>query len=604
MLQILYICIYNKLPDFDGSQNDLNRTFRNIHNPRIMIDYPRNRVAVAFSAILLMCSCVDSSYDFGKGIDTTVSIGGEELSLPLGSTKKMTVSSMLGLEDNENIMQDGDGNLYLEIAGEKQTFSTVIENVTVGAIEPMILDMDFGSPVIPDGEYSIDLSIPSTELGNLSYDEVSIPEQISALHYVEYDGYCHIEISIPDAKPEHIKIQSMHISFPEWLMTDDSRIKDNILTITGDVYAGKSLTTDVKVKGIDFSKAPGSFDPEKHTVSISGEMTVDCSITAYFTGEGNTEKVRLHTELEMKNSSGETDLSAAKIVCGIDYKTETIEGTFDIEMSDEFISDDIILDLSGPSASLEINNMSPFTGRADCMLRTLDNSGSQIASVSFSMPEIAAEATSRFRISEQGNDADGFDGVGVKGFDDIFFKLPKSAGYSTEFTVSEPECSIVPGSSYSFEVNSSINIPLSFGPEVNAAYDYVIEGIGESLKGTDIREIVIRSTLNSSLPFGIRMEGRALDASGNAAEDIRVTFDEGEDYIFFPSEEGISEREFKINVSAADGNISEINSIAISITILEGSGKSINANDYILLKDISIMIPGGLEVNLKDGNEQ
>lgn len=569
-----------------------------------MIDFTRTRAAAAISAILFMCSCVDSSYDFEKDIDTTVSIGGEELSLPLGSTKKMTVSSMLGLEDNENIQQDGDGNLYLEITGDKQTFSTVIENVTVGAVEPMILDMDFGSPAIPDGEYSVDLSIPSTELGNLSYDEVSIPSQISALHYVEFDGYCHIEISIPDTRPEHIKIRSMNISFPAWLMTDDSRVRDNILTITGDVYAGTPLTTDIRVKGIDFSEAPGSFDPEKHTVNISGEMTVDCSITAFFSGEGHPEKVLLHTELEMKNSSGGYDLSASKIVCGVDYKTDNTEGRFDIDLSDKFISDDIILDLSGPSAHLEINNRSPFTGNADCMLTTFDNAGSQMASVSFSLPEIAAETAGRFRISEQGNGSDGYEGVGVKGFDDIFFKLPESAGYSTVFTVSEPECSIVPGSSYSFEVNGSINIPLCFGPEVNAAYDYVIEGIGESLNGINISELVIRSTLNSSLPFGIRMEGRALDESGNTAEGIDISFGEGENSIFFPSEEGITDREFKINVSSEEGKLSRISSIAISITILEGSGKTINTNDYILLKDISIMIPGGLEVNLKDDSEQ
>lgn len=65
-------------------------------------------VLILFSAMLIH-SCVDPMYDFKKGIDTQISVGGDSLAIPLGSTDTIRLSDFLSSDDLDFLktMEDG-----------------------------------------------------------------------------------------------------------------------------------------------------------------------------------------------------------------------------------------------------------------------------------------------------------------------------------------------------------------------------------------------------------------------------------------------------------------------------------------------------------------
>ena len=48
-----------------------------------------------------MISCVDNTYDLSKDIDLTISVGGDELTIPIGGTEQISLAKMLDFGDDE-----------------------------------------------------------------------------------------------------------------------------------------------------------------------------------------------------------------------------------------------------------------------------------------------------------------------------------------------------------------------------------------------------------------------------------------------------------------------------------------------------------------------
>ena len=59
-------------------------------------------------------ACVDNDYDLSKDIDMTVTIGGENLSIPGSNTDLITMDKILDLDPGSDVKTDANGNLTVE----------------------------------------------------------------------------------------------------------------------------------------------------------------------------------------------------------------------------------------------------------------------------------------------------------------------------------------------------------------------------------------------------------------------------------------------------------------------------------------------------------
>ena len=78
---------------------------------------------------LLIQSCVDDRYDLKNGLSTVMTLGGDSLSLPLGSTDTLRISDFLDTEDIEmlKVMENGGYGLTIRDSIDK-TFTDLLPN--------------------------------------------------------------------------------------------------------------------------------------------------------------------------------------------------------------------------------------------------------------------------------------------------------------------------------------------------------------------------------------------------------------------------------------------------------------------------------------------
>lgn len=68
-------------------------------------------------------ACVDNDYDLSKDIDMTVTIGGENLSIPGSNTDLITMDKILDLDPGSDVKTDANGDyaLMMDGSGEQST---------------------------------------------------------------------------------------------------------------------------------------------------------------------------------------------------------------------------------------------------------------------------------------------------------------------------------------------------------------------------------------------------------------------------------------------------------------------------------------------------
>lgn len=74
---------------------------------------------VLFSSCML--SCVDSDYDLSKDLDMTITVGGDNLTIPASNTKDITLDKIFDLDEESTVKTDAAGNYALIQSGEYPT---------------------------------------------------------------------------------------------------------------------------------------------------------------------------------------------------------------------------------------------------------------------------------------------------------------------------------------------------------------------------------------------------------------------------------------------------------------------------------------------------
>ena len=205
-----------------------------------------------------------------------------------------------------------------------------------------------------------------------------------------------------------------------------------------------------------------------------------------------------------------------------------------------------------------------------------------------------------YLVSQEGGDEGDYEGVQVNGFDELFFKLPSSAGMDVTIT-SNSYCTIIPGSEYDVNADYFLRVPVKFGSDLDMSYDFTLDNLQESLGKVNIEnsEVTLFATLEAMIPAKLSLSAKAMDLSGNEVEGIEISFD-GKDVLEIAPQTGIIEQEISINIrQTQNGALENTDGLAFSINISEGNGNAVNSEDYVLLKDISVMIPGGINIEIK-----
>lgn len=136
-------------------------------------------IFVVASAILLINSCKDPLYDANKGIDTEISVGGDSLALPIGSTDTIRLGDFLSSDDMDFLktMEDGGygftmsdslsiDDILKDLDVDKLKFADQVFNQSTNVSFGDISVEDFVIPGFTTKD-TMGMNIPAVELGNI-----------------------------------------------------------------------------------------------------------------------------------------------------------------------------------------------------------------------------------------------------------------------------------------------------------------------------------------------------------------------------------------------------------------------------------------------------
>lgn len=165
------------------------------------------RMLPFFLVLLLIPACQDPLFDLKDGVDTEIKVGGDSLTVPIGTTDTLRLNKFLKTEDMEflEIMEDGGYGLKLsdslyvndllkDLDKSKLKFDDYIftESASIS-----FGDINVGDFKIPgfNKKDSLDLNIPKVDIGDIA-PAVSMDKQFT----VEFSNYAlnQDQLNIPD----------------------------------------------------------------------------------------------------------------------------------------------------------------------------------------------------------------------------------------------------------------------------------------------------------------------------------------------------------------------------------------------------------------------
>ena len=164
---------------------------------------------------LLINSCIDPMYDMAQGINTEIQVGGDSLTLPIGTTDSIRLGDFLSSEDLEFLKTMEDGGYGMTIS-DSLTIDDLLKDMDVDKLKfddqtfSQITQVDFGDIDVSD--FSIpgftknqesNMNIPSIEIGdivptvdlNTNFDIIFSNE---VLNDIETNGVFQIDVGLSD----------------------------------------------------------------------------------------------------------------------------------------------------------------------------------------------------------------------------------------------------------------------------------------------------------------------------------------------------------------------------------------------------------------------
>lgn len=571
--------------------------------------------ALCSGLIVLLClsvSCVRDEYDLKKNTDNTMSIGGDNLGFPLGSTARFTVESLLkGNTLGEVLVKDGSGNYVLRPGSQR--FGMDIDAVDIDAfiIDDIVVVDDVpmeSQGQQPSSKAEVEAPVYTIEHEiNLDFVYHNIPQVVKSLSRMDFQGtYLDLLFEFPEL-PQGIDIAdlepNLEIIIPNEFFTSEdipSSSSGGVIRITG-FNTDRGFKTRLSLDGVDLSLFELSnqnleFDP---VVVFRGTVTVKAPA--------------------QKNTGGTIpDFNALsftpQITCAVrDIHPERINGVFRCQSPDyeqtiafgsvppAFRAEGTNLDFYNPNLLLSIrtNVTLPFVAG---MTVTPVVDGVEVEQdrqvISLNIPAAQAGGSEfRFWMGEDKSlMPEGCEYV-MADIAALVKHLPEELRVMVKGATDtlQPQ-SYVFGQDFTTEVELGAQVPLMFEEGFKIAFSDTLafsdQQVARQLVG---RKIEVAGEVTNSFPLDFIIEVKALDENMNTlltSSTQKVGGSGNGKEVVSPLSLFMDDA----NSDLADKTVAAF-VISVSAVVDEGQGRvSVNASNFIQAR-ASLKLPGGIRVD-------
>lgn len=554
-------------------------------------------------------SCT-SELKVGEGdLDLTITVGGDSLMIPVGSTKAMGISDFIDLDTVDFIHADGQGNYYMEMTEafeDEVSVSDFANSMTVEGIDREFDSQDFtvyaGSSGSEEGRINVQFEEFNEECAYRFSFEDAKEDGLVSISSVDFENTyllprVHLEAdkSIPASM-----MLSLEVIVPEKYVFEDSpAVNGTTVTFEGAVTSSGDVDFQpVTMESIELDLGEGEpFEFEDVFVVSNLSISVAQSEMEEFDGAVLT----VSPGVAFGGDDGMLHPSSfyGKVDINLD---EIVEQILLDDIPQYLKGEDVYLDFTSPYAtvSLKTNSGVPIVMEAD--LAPVFNSGEgQSVSVTLESPvsydENTEETVNYWLASESPADLPSdyqWVSADIKG---LLSRIPDRLDISVRpysNVDSEEDHFIDCNASYNFSGEMGFVLPFSFGDglyvPVRDTLDNMPEEIGTALTNADI---MLNGTVHSSFPVALKLSGYFLNSSYQAL-DIEIP----EQEISAGGSDG-TQTTSQLNITVPKSpKAEEIAYLVFQFEIQNGTGVQISENSTVQITDISAGIPGGLTLDL------
>lgn len=549
-----------------------------------------------------MLSCVDSEYDLSKDLDMTVTVGGENLTIPASNTKNITLEKIFDLNEESTVKADADGNYALSQTGKGSDTRVSIEEITIKSSEIALQSArtELNYMMSPSGT----LEATVNDKTSFSIDKRNITTDVTELYSSDVIMPASLRMNIEGSNSLTLK-KGFQIEFPDYMTitTTDQRVKitGSVLTFIQDINVSQNsaLYIPIQVTRIDFE----SMGTGKGLVA-PGHLVIadDINISGTSTTTGGS-AIQMIMDTEIKIDEIQLTQVTAKVNPEINVSIDPIA----INNLPDFLKDEQVrIDMTDPKIYLTVSNTSPVEVNFSGVLKSYKG-GKLLASVPVgqspnlitipgNQPDEYIICLHRLNKNVEGADAS----VTVENLNDLIETIPDEIRMDNiEAKASDKRCTIVLGSTYNVKTDYEINTPLQFNEGTNIVYSDVIDNWNKDVKDLSVKEVMITMDAQNSIPLTMNMEVKAINKNGTVLNSIST---EVSSQIAAGTMENAKVTPLEITLKSTDANaFKELDGLKYEVSATssaETSGKVLNKNQYLRLENMTIKIKGGVTVDM------
>ena len=562
---------------------------------------------VSFAAAAV-CIGYTSELKVGEGdLDMTITVGGDSLMIPIGSTKAMGIGDFIDLDTVDFIEVDGQGNYFLKMTDtfeEEVSVSDFAESMTVEGIDRSFDEREFTVyPGATGVSAEFDFAEEFTYL--FSFQDAKEDGLLSISRVNLKDTYLLPRVHLEADKiiPESM-VLSLDVIVPEkYKFEDVPAVNGTTITFEGKVSeSGDVDFQPVMMEAIELNlgkEDPFEFQDEFTVNNLA--ISVDQAEMTEFEG------AVLNVSSGVTFGGDDGMLHPSSFYGKVDIKLDEIVEQILLDEIPEYLKgEEVMLDFISPYAtvSLMTNSGVPIIIEAD-IVPVFESGDSQTDPIGLSLSapvsddENVTETANYWLASENPSELpSGYQWVEAD-VRNLLSRIPDRLDISVRpfsDTCSVEEHYIDCDAVYDFSGEMMFVLPFEFGDDLYVPVRDTLANMPKEL-GTALStaDIMLNGTVISSFPVSLRLSGYFLDGNYEPL-DIEIpkqTIGAGG-----AAGEPVSSQ-LSINVPQSP-RAGEIAYLVFQFELLEGTGAPISESSTIQITDISAGIPGGLTLDLNE----
>lgn len=574
------------------------------------------KLAVAALALSVAASC-HQEYSLDREVDLTVSIGGDSLTIPLGTTDTMGLFTLIDTTGFDYIETDGDGNLLLHFTYSLDDTIAVNDYVEDLSIDPMAFNASHET-VLPPLEETGNGTSEATVVVNKEFRiEYSFEEgRDDGLKRLDSILFSNAVLSasmvlapVGGSLPEDMEVR-MEIATPErYNYAPEVIVADNIVTLVGDLTPqGEVIFSDApilsavyEVTDEDILEFSDRFVINSMTFAVPSETAEDIALSLF--------------DMDMTvavSGNGGTDEPIYPELCygTVDRTLDEIDETYGIDDVPSFLKDDdVSLDFYAPYILADASTNSGIPLVADIsvsVIRDMEATDSvNVTLLTPSSPSAGNMESEKYWISrDEPADIPGDYTWVMADINSLLRKIPDDIRIRVAPRTDPSESHVIDcNADYILGAGFDFVVPFSFGEELNMIYRDTITGlddISEDLTGL-LQEYPLRigGTVTNTFPVDLELCLAFLDASMRPTGlplSTQTVGGMGDGPVPVVSDIALE--------SVPDPSYSDVSAISVEFRMTSGPvpGQPFR-NDSYIMADLNIGIPGGIELDLNKDSE-